>query len=202
MDYLKVNEQVIRWTRFDGMVAGTAYTSFFGASSKVYLIGATNAAGTYQIFKYIPRATTELFSDDGEAYSKKLITKSFNVDAPLLRKWFLKWAFSFGLMTNTVAVSVQYYLDGNLSKGGSYSFNLSGTGEGALWDEAVWDTAEWDTAVIVPQDIVRRLLSNSSGQRAQDITFIVTNAQAAQGFVIKDFMLWFALLNERKVSEV
>ncbi len=202
MDYLKVNEQIVRWTRFDGMVAGTAFTSFFSASSKVYLIGAQNAAGAFQIFKYQPRATTEWFSDDGSAYSKTITMKSLNVDTPLLRKHFLKWAFGFGLSTNTVAVAIQYYLDGDQSKGGSYSFNLTSSGEGALWDSGLWDSAVWDSAVIAPQDIVRRLLTNSSGQRGQDITFIVTNAQDAQGFVIKDFMLWFSMLNEKKVSEV
>ncbi len=202
MDYLRVNEQVIRWTRFDGLVAGTAYTSFWGASSKVYLIGARNAGGTYQIYKYFPRSVADAFSDNGAAYTKQLKTKSYDVGAPLLRKHFHKWAYGIALLTNTAQVAIQYFFDANLAKGGSYSFNLSGIGEGALWDQGIWDLSEWDTAVVVPQDIVRKLLSNSSGQRGQDITFIVTNAQDQQGLTIKHFMLFYSLLTEKKVSEV
>jgi hypothetical protein len=99
-------------------------------------------------------------------------------------------------------VAIQYYFDSNVSKGGSYSFNLSGGGLGALWDSAIWDVASWDTAVVVPQDILRKLLSNNAGQRGQNITFIVTNGQDAQGVIIKEFLLFYSLLSEKKVSDV
>jgi hypothetical protein len=202
MDYFKLNENILRWTRFDGLASGTCYTAFPSNSGKTYLIGAENAAGTFQIFKYIPRDITAAFNDDDEIYTKQLVMKAYNVNLPLMRKQFMKWGIGFDLLTNTVAIAVQYYLDGNISKGGTYGFNLSGEGTGALWDEALWDVALWDTAVVLPQDIVRKLLSNSSGQRGQDITFIVTNAQLDQGFVIKNFMLFFSLLSEKKVTDV
>lgn len=201
LDYSQITEQGERWTRFDGLMAGTAYTSFLGASGKVYVIGAQNAAGTYQVFKYIPRSEAQGFSDNGTAYTKKLVTKAYAANAPLLRKHWTKWGLSFDLLTTPVSVSVQYYFDGVITKGGSYSFNLSGSSGSALWDVGLWDVALWDASVITPQDVVRKLLSNSSGQRSQNITFIVTNAQDAQGIVIKDFILWFSMLTEKRVTD-
>jgi hypothetical protein len=61
--------------------------------------------------------------------------------------------------------------------------------------------ASWDTAVKVPLDVVRRFLTNSSGQKSQNVTFIVSNGQNAEGIVIKDFMLMFSPLSERGVSD-
>lgn len=202
MDYLRINQEIIRWTRFDGLLAGTAYTSFPGSSSKVYIIGAQNAAGTHQLFKYIPRSATLPYSDNGTAYTKQLRTKAYSVNAPLIRKHWHKWGFGFAILVSPTSVSVQYYLDLNTAKGGTQSFNFTGGIGGALWDSALWDVALWDSGVSTPQDVVRRLLSNSSGQKSQNITFLVTNAQNNQAMVIKDFVLWFSMLNEHRVTDV
>jgi len=110
-------------------------------------------------------------------------------------------AFGFCLLSTSAQVSIQYFFDGNLNRGGSQSFSLSGAGQGALWDQALWDVASWDTAVTVPLDIVRRFLTNSSGQKSQDVAFIVSNGQDNEGIVIKNFMLFFSLLSERGVTD-
>lgn len=203
MDYLRIDQQVVRWVRFDGLAAFTAATSFPGASGKTYALGAKNAAGTYQIFTYIPRRSDGAgLTDNGVSYSKLLKTKAFQADQPLYRKWWHKWGFGIGLISNTAQVAIRYFLDENQNKGGNYSFNLSGPGIGALWDQALWDVASWDSAIIAPADILRKLLTNSSGQRAQTITFEVTNGQNAQGIVIKHMMILFSPLTEKKVSEI
>lgn len=202
MDYLRIDQSVVRWCRFDALAAFTAATSFIGGSGKVYVVGAKNGAGTHQLYTYKPKASGGPFTDNGTLYIKQLKTKAFTADSPLLRKHWHKWGFSFDLLSNTAAVSVGYFLDGIQNKGGSQSFNLSGSGAGALWDQALWDVALWDSAVAVPLDIVRRLLTNSSGQRGQNITFVVTNGQNNDGLVIKDFALWYSQLTERKVSDV
>jgi hypothetical protein len=203
MDYLNLDQGIdaVRWVRFDGLAAGTAFTAFTSASVKTYVIGAENADGDHMLYTYTPKAVGP-YSDNGAAYTKQLKTKAFTADLPLIRKWWRKWGFAFDLQSNDAAVAVQYFLDSNVAKGGSFSTALIGAGAGALWDEALWDEAEWDTAIFVPFDIVRRLLSNDSGQRGQNITFLVTNAQVDDGLIIKDFMLWYSLLNERKVSDV
>lgn len=202
LDYASIYEGVGRWTRFDGYVSGTAFTSFDGNTGKIYIIGAENAAGDHQLFLYKAMDTASGFIDEDQPYTKQLKTKSYVVGFPLLRKEWQKWAYGFNLLTNTVQIAIQYYFDQIVTKGGAYSFNLSATGEGALWDGALWDVAEWDTAVTIPGDIVRQFLVNSSGRRSQDITFLITNAQADQGMIIKHFMLWFGMLTEKGVSEV
>lgn len=207
MDYLRIDQRdeggraLVRWTRFDGLAAFTAATSFPGGTGKVYVLGAKNAAGTHQLYVYKPKDTGVAYSDDGTLYTKSLKTKAYTVNLPLLRKWWKKWAFGYDLLTNSAQIAVQYFFDGNLNRGGSYSFNLSGTGQGALWDQALWDVASWDSAVKVPKDIVRSFLANSSGQKSQNVAFIVSNGTNNQGIIIKDFMLWYSLLSERNVSD-
>lgn len=208
LDYLRIDQRdeggraLVRWTRFDGLAAFTAATSFPGGTGKVYVLGAKNAAGTHQLFTYKPKVTAGPFSDNGVAYAKRLKTKAYTVGMPLLRKWWKKWSAGIGLLSNNAQVAVQYFFDDNLNRGGSYSFNLAGTGQGALWDQALWDVASWDSAVTVPKDIVRRFLSNNSGQKSQDVTFIISNGQNNEGIVIKDFMLFYSPLSERGVSDV
>lgn len=205
LDYSQITEQLERWTRFDGLLAGTAYTSFLGDAGKVYVIGAENPDGEHQIYTYVPRSEAQGFSDNGTEYTKRLVTKSYAANAPLLRKFWRKWGFSFDLLTTPVSVSIQYYFDGDITKGGSYSFNLSGSSTNALWDVALWDVALWDASVITPQDVLALFQSapdTTAGKRSQNVTFIVTNAQDNQGLVIKDFILWFSMLTEKKVSDV
>lgn len=202
MDYLKVNDGYVRWTRFDGLVAGTAYTSFINATGKAYLIGAENAAGTHQIYKYVPRDETDGFTDNGEAYNKSLKTKSFNAGAQLLRKAWQRWGLGLNLLSSSVGINVGYYFDQNTLRGDSYSFGLSGTETGSLWASGLWASGLWGTTFAGAFDIIRKLKSNSVGREAQDITFTVSNSQAGEGFTLQDFQLWFQLLNERRVSDV
>ncbi len=202
MDYLRIDQQLVRWTRFDSLAAGTAFTSFPRSDGKIYVVGAQNGAGTHQVYTYKPRLSSGPFTDDGTAYTKRLKTKAFTAGAPLLRKWWHKWGYAFSLLSSSAQVAIQYYLDEIVNKGGNYSFNLAGAGNSALWDVALWDVALWDAGVVTPLDIVRKLLTNSSGQRAQNITFIVVNAQNNEGITIKDFVLWFSMLGEKKVTDI
>lgn len=202
LDYALIIQKIERWTRYDNLLAGTAYTGWLSSTGKRYAIGAKNASNTYQIYLYRPRDTAQGFSDAGIAYTKRLTTKAYSVDAPLMRKRWHKWSFGFDVLTNPVSASIQYYLDEDITKGETESFNLTGTGAGALWDVGQWDVALWDSVVITPQDIVRPLKKSSSGHRSQNITFIVSNAQDAQGLVIKDFQLKFSLLTDKKVTDV
>jgi hypothetical protein len=202
MDYLKLNEGFVRWTRFDGLVAGTAYTAFPASTGKVYLIGAINAAGTYQIYKYLPRETTALFSDNGAAYTKAMAMKSFNGDVQLINKFWHEWALGLNLLSATAQLQVTYYFDQNLLRGDSYSFGLAGTVTGALWAAGLWGAGLWGTTFSGAFDIVRDLKSNDFGRESQDITFNVFNSQNGEGFTLQDFQLWFAPLNERRVTDV
>lgn len=192
----------VRWCRFNGKVAGTAFTAWVDSIGKVFLIGAANGAGAFQLYLYRPKDYTVVFSDDGAAYTKQIISKAFTAGEPLLRKDWLKWGLATSLLSDSAQLSVQYYFDSNPAKGGSYPFSLSGTLAGARWDSAIWDTSIWDSAVNVPQDIWRKLLVNSSGQRSQDITFVFVNGQPGEGIQIRDFKMLYSLLTEKEVSEL
>ena len=206
LDYLKIDEGIVRWTRFDGMVAGTAYTSFPGASGKTYVIGALDSGGTnYRLFTYIPRQSTAAFSDTdsaARAYTKAIAMKSYNGDVQLLKKYWHEWALGLDLLSATAGVTVQYYFDQNINRGDSYSFGLTGTTTGALWAGGLWGAGLWGTTFSGAFDIVRELKSNSFGRESQDITFNVSNAQVGEGFTIRDFMLWYTVKNNKKVTDI
>lgn len=203
LDYLKVDENIVRWTRFDGMVAGTAYTSFPGASGKTYVIGALNAGGSnYQLFTYVPRLTTAAFSDQGSAYNKAVAFKSFNGGAQLLRKYWHEWGVGLNLLTATAGITITYIFDQNVNRGDSYSFGLTGTETGSIWAAGVWAAGVWGTVFSGQKDIVKELKSNAIGRESQDITFAISNAQAGEGFTIQDFSLDFIPLSNKRVSDV
>jgi|SRR5262245_9514323 len=203
MDYLRVNDGFVRWTRFDGLVAGTAYTAFYDASSKVYLIGAdSTGSGSYKIFKYRPRDTSTTFSDNGAAYTKAIAMKSFNGDSQLTRKAWRNWALGVNLLTASAQFTVAYYYDQNILRTDSYSFNLSGTQTGALWAGGLWGAGLWGTTFSGVRDIERDMKSNAIGRESQDVTFNVSNSQNSEGFVLQDFTLWYTPLNERRVSDI
>lgn len=200
MDYLKLDQQIVRWTRFDGLLAGTAYTSFLGASGKVFIVGAKSGAN-YQLFKYLPRDSSVTFSDNGTAYNKSIRLKSFNAGAQLLRKHFLKWGLALNLLSAAAQVSIGYYFDQNILRTAGYSLSLVGTQTGALWVGGLWAAGLWGSTFSGAFDILRKLKSTAIGQRAQDITFVISNAQNNEGFTLTDFTLWYSPLTEKKVSD-
>ena len=202
LDYLNIQAGVdaARWTRFTGLAGFTAATSFPSATGTVYVVGAENEAGTHQLFTYRPKDSGGVYNDNGESYAKELKTKAFPHESVLLRKEWHKWGFNFDLLTNSAQVAIQYFLDDNLNKGGNQSFSLSASTLGALWDQAIWDVDLWDSAVQGPVQIVRRLLSNSSGRIGETITFRISNGQADEAIVIKDMLLMYTLLNEKGVT--
>lgn len=203
LDYLKVDEEIVRWTRFDGMVAGTAYTAFNGASGKMYVIGALNEGGSnYQLFTYMPRSTTGTFSDNGTGYTKAMSMKSFNGGAQLSRKYWYEWGLGLNLLSAAAGVNVLYYFDQNTLRTDSYSFGLTGTQTGSLWASGLWGAGLWGTTFSGHRDIVRELKSNEFGRESQDITFNVLNAQDGEGFEILDFSLSYIILNNKRVSAV
>ena len=204
LDYLNIQAGVdaARWTRFTGLAGFTAATSFPSATGTVYVVGAENPDGTHQLFTYVPKEEGGVYSDNGESYPKELRTKAFPHESVLLRKEWHKWGFNFDLLTNTAQVAIQYFFDDNLSKGGNQSFNMSAATLGALWDQAIWDADSWDSAVQGPVQIIRRLLSNSSGRIGETITFRVSNGQADEAIVIKDMLLMYTLLNEKGVTDL
>jgi len=202
MDYLKINEGFVRWTRFDGLVSGTAFTAFNDASGKLYLIGADSGGGSYKIFKYRPRDSTTTFSDNGVAYTKAMTMKSFNGGQQLINKFWRNWALGVNLLSATAGLTIAYYFDQNILRTDSYSLPLTGTLTGSLWAGGLWGAGLWGTTFSGAREIERDLKSNQFGKESQDITFNISNSQLGEGFTIQDFQLWFSPLNERRISDV
>jgi hypothetical protein len=194
----------VRWTRFDGKLAATAYTAWVAATGKVFVLGALtgDGSGEYGIYLYRPKDTNPAFSDDGVGYVKSIKTKAYNAGEQLIEKWWKKWGLALSLLTDSAQLSVKYYFDGIESNGGTYpGFSLTGNTSGARWDSAIWDVSLWDSAVAIPTDIWREPLVNGNGERGADITFIFSNAQDGEGLQIRDFRILYSLLTEKDVDD-
>jgi hypothetical protein len=205
LDYADLPRGIVRWCRFDGKVCGTAYTSFIGAAGNVYLVGGQESATVFRLYRYAPRDPLGTFSDDGAAYTKLLKTKAYDLNATLFRKHFWKWGFGFRLINSPVAVTIQYLFDLNLGRSGSYGFNLTAATGLSLWDVMLWGD-NWATAaepadVDVTRDFHKVKNGIPIGQDAQNVTFIVSNSQAGQAFIVKDFVLFYSFVTELGVTE-
>lgn len=209
LDYTDLAAGAVRWVRFDGKVWGSAYTSFVGASNKTYIVGGQASGSSFRLYRYQPRDVLGAFSDDGAAYGKFLKTKAYDLGSPLFRKHFWKWGFGFRLINSPVAVSIAYAFDQSAVRNGAYGFNLVGDTGGSLWDVMDWGDDWAGAPEQVDRDVVRDFHKIKPGppmvvigQDAQNVQFVVSNGQAGQAFLIKDFILFYSLVSELGVSEV
>lgn len=206
LDYRRLQEGVVRWVRFDGKVAGSALGWTLINNKKVFLIGTDGpSAGTQDsmMVKYNPKDTALLKDADNQVYSKKLITKAYSMNLPLIRKYFHKWGLALEILSNSVNLSVSYMYDTIAGRTGSFSFVLSTASLGAgVWDVSLWDTGIWGSSTGTDFSIIRQFRTNSSGKRGKNVTLTIENGQIDQGFTLKDIVILFGILTEKRVSDL
>lgn len=206
MDYsrLPVNGQ-ISWTRFDGAVVGTAYTTVLDGGQPRLYIG--TADGT--ILRY---ADDGVWADqlDGVAntsFRKFVQTKAYSVGERLQRKEFLRFGLELFSELSVVDLDVTYRLDESSTRQKTIRRSFDTTFLGALWGVGLWDTALWSGAGSANLDTIMRVVG-TAGRRAQTIQFSIqdtddigqtdgTNPQ----FVLKGLRLEFNPLTHIGVED-
>ena len=202
-DYRRLQEQLVRWVRFDGRIAGTVIDTIFDNGNRLYFIGGYDpTASNYRVYQYISKPEVYSFNEDGFSYAKSLETKAYNFDLALLRKLFAKFGLSIDVLTAMLQVSTTYFFDQTEVRGGNYNFNLTTDDPGGLWDVALWDVGLWAGAQQNTFRIWRKFKHNTYGRKGLDVTFVITNNQVDQGLGIKNLSIEYGVLNERNVSDV
>lgn len=200
MDYRRINEGIIRWTRFEGLPAGTAFTSFV-EDKYVYVIGSVNDSSFFPGF-YIPKETTKTFIDYDEAYAKTVRTKAYGFNLNLIRKLFKYWKLALELLTNNVQISINYFFNTENEISGNYSFNLVSTASGSQYDVSLYDVDTYDASTQAESVIRRKFKRNSKGAKARNVQFLISNNQSNQGLILKQFDLGYTILHEKEQEDI
>lgn len=200
LDYQRIKEGLIRWTRFEGGLAGTAYSERLDGNNKRYLIGAHVPATGRLIYLYEPLETIKSYSDNGNLYTKWIRTKAYNLNNPLIRKFWHRYGLAVKLDSTNLGLLVQYYYDNNSVEAGNHSFNFSFSGPApSLYGTAIYGTSTYSASnAVFSDEVVWRLIrNNSAGKKSRLISFQITNAQLNQGFILKFLQIQYSLLNMR-----
>lgn len=222
LDYSRITEGIVRWTRFDGVIAGTAFTSKIGTNFQEYLIGAKTVVGSlalwdsalwdqavwdggtnFKIVKYAPTVPAPIFSDTGLAYSKIIETKAFNANASLMRKIWLRFGVGFRLISTNAAVTVEYYFDNDRGRKDQYPFSFTTPSPSDTYGGSQYGTGQYGTSVVISdKEIIRRFKNNTTiGSKSQLVTFRIWNLNANEAFILKSLWLQFGRLTHRGVSD-
>ena len=229
LDYKCIAQGKVRWTRFDGLCAGSTFAQVLVSGRKRVFIG----SATNRIYRY---GDAGLYNDAGAVYRKAVATKAYDFGDALLRKEWNHWAVAITMLACPLALTIRYRFDqdDNLSKiagvnltcdGTTFATNGSGgsTGTGndgvdARWDIATWDAVDLDDNGIddnsgqpfVPyvfgrtgtndREIYQRF-SGDPGRKGQSVQFFITNNQLNQAFILKDLKLETRPLSRLRVSD-
>jgi len=201
MDYRRISEGIIRWTRFEGLPAGTAFTSWV-EDKRVYGIGATSGANKFFPVFYSPKANSKTFIDYQSAYAKNIRTKAYGFGTNLLRKLFKYWKLALELLTNNVQISINYFFNTRTNVAGTYGFNLVASTSGSQYDVSVYDSATYDASTQAEEVIRREIKLNSAGRKGRNIQFLISNNQSNQGFIIKQFDIGYFIEHEQESEDI
>lgn len=202
-DYRRLQDQIIRWVRFDGRVSGTVMTAVYDAGNRLYWIGGYDPVdGFYKLYQYVPKPELYSYREDVYAYSKVLETKAYDFNTPLLRKLFHKFGQAIHALSGTVNVIVHYFFNENVVVGDTYSLTFNSGVNNAVWDVAIFDTDRFAADVQSTFRYWRLFKHNDFGRKAVNVTFNISNSVIDQAFGVKNLSVGFAVLNENKVSDV
>jgi hypothetical protein len=212
LDYQKINQRdelgfpIVRWTKVDGLILGTAFSERLDQDYKTYLIaGYPVASVDTKIYAYQPNNPTKTFSDNGIAYTQQLQTKFyFNVSA-LLRSLWHRFGLGLTLISDLLDITIDYFYDNKESVSGSYPETLNAITQSiALYGSGVFGTALWTSPSQLFRDRVlwRQFRKNNFGRKARTVALSVRCTTVNQGFVIKSVEVDGTLLNHKRTRSV
>lgn len=221
LDVRRIQEQIIRWVRFEGPVAGTAACNIYVNGTRSVLI----AGEDRKLYQYFPQlvfrqahwdvATWDVsfWDDDLNAHTfydgqevnvvnQRILSKTFQFDLPFVYKMFHRLGVNVSLISSNALLKLFYYFDKNLLRGDVYNFQFTRTPNLAVWDVGIWDTSKWDGPVNITEDFAAiRQFKRGTTRKGVNVTFEITNDQN-RGVIVKDLMLEVAPLSQRHVNDL
>lgn len=230
LDYKRIAEGKVRWTRFDGRGAGATFAQVIVSGRKRIFVGSS----TCTVFRF---GDANIYNDAGAAIRHEIITKAYDFNDSLLRKEWNHWALAIQLLACPLALIVRYRFDQDPSQaktvavnilcdGTTFATNANGgsTGTGndttdARWDIATWDAVDangdgtddnsglpfvaytWGREGTNDREVYQRF-SGNPGRKGQSVQFVITNAQLNQAYILKDLKLETKQLSRLRVKDV
>lgn len=208
LDYQKIGERdekgfpIVRWIRFDGKLAGTAYSERLDQTYKTYLIAEyPDGTNDVKIYQYQPTNPVRSFSDGGSAYNQILKTKSFSSSSPLLRNLWYAFGSLLKLVSANLTLKVNWYWDNEPASSGNYDFPfIFDTSALAIYGSAIYGTAIYGSASAAEREesIWRRFKKNSKGRKRRTVALEFIVATVDEGFIIKYIQLDHTKLNKKR----
>lgn len=187
-----------------GGIVGASYASVPESGTQRMYVGfrgKSTSAGESLVGRYADDGVWEdqLYPSGTVPYRKRLVTKSYDMGDPLIRKQFHKFAAQVRVLTDSVALETGYYLDGNAFVLKTFDDTLTRASSGLVWDEGDWGD-DWGGVAEDTLDVMH-FLRGTPGKRGDTVTFLF-GSTAAEGFVIERVSTWFDALSERQVADV
>jgi hypothetical protein len=177
MDFKKVKDGLIRWTKFAGLIVGNAYAQGYVDSERVLLIGGSN-----DLYRRKTADDSTPYSDaTSTAYTKTWRGKQLTLGAPLRRKDFSRWGLWLEGLAANLTVDLGIRFDGASSDTYTTSLALSANSPGLI-------------------ELTQKIFG-TAGRRALSIQLGITNATAEEAFTINAFMIEAMQLTMRQVSD-
>ena len=205
MDYQKIKTSGVRWVRYNGLIAGTAFAEKLDGNFKSYLIAAQpiGSADT-KIYTYTPSTTAKVFNDEGTAYIKSFKTKAYIGQSPLLRSLWLRFGGSLKLITNFLGLTINYFFNNSTSAAGTFGYNFVRTTTGSIYGVALYGTGVYTDKdnFFKEETIWQRFKQGSFGRKAKTITVEVSSSNKDEAFVFKFLQFDYAPLTRKRAKTI
>lgn len=207
LDYAKISERdernfpIVRWVKFDGLVAGTAYAQRKDQTYNRILIAGYPVSGqNTKIYQYDPINPAKSFNDNTAAYTQNIKSKAFSSGSPLIRELWHRFGAALRVITANLSLNVNYYFNNSPSITGTFPFAFTFSGGGTLWGGSTWNGGLWTSADAIEQEEViwMQFRKNSKGRKARLVALEFNCTQADQGFILKFIHLEHTKLNQRR----
>jgi hypothetical protein len=204
-DYKQLKRNLPRWVTFDGLAFGTSFEVYdHDVQNLVYLLGCHDVAtNTFSIGKYTPKALVKTFVDGALAINKFVLTKSYDFEKEDERKYLIEWYKRIFMLTNTLSLSISYFLDDSSSVEGSYPITLAAELGGTFFDDPLTffdDDGLFDEGTAIVVKLIRRAFLFDKTRKARNVQFSFLNNQVNQGYGITGFGIKHQLLSEYRAQ--
>lgn len=197
------NQQRLRWSKFNGLVAGASYGIIEDSNfKKVLLIGGPESLG--QVYTYAPRST---YLDDGDAYTISLTTKAFvfgdqNSTYLMLDKLFHQIGIGLRIIKDDVSVTIAYTLNEDSTKSSSRTLDFTNiVPAGAIWGTSLFGTGVYSSEAYKEEESWIRLSDPTPGRRGQSIQITISKSTGNSNFTLKELSLDASPINLRHTRD-
>lgn len=194
MDYKRIREGQVRWAKWDGLAVGNSYAVEVINSVKRLTIGGTDSNRNVYLLD------DTVYTDNSGAYTQNLITKAYAMGNPLTIKQYRSFAWAMDNISSTASVTLIMRFDEDDDNAKSYSLTLTSSSSGSTYGGSE-SPAEWASST-TNRHVVRRRIVGSQGNRGLSQQFAFTVSSAGHAIRIKDLVLEYCIINERRAGTV